>query len=138
MPPILSRAIFQLTLPVACFWVWRQESIILRTGVPLTSELAADARRLGVGSPERVRLSSVREVPAMNPLLRYIATRIGLCSPFIGGMSLRYGIFIRSDCWDQRQLVVHELAHTRQYEQFGGIRPFLKAYLYECLVEPGY
>jgi hypothetical protein len=25
-----------------------------------------------------------------------------------------------------------------QYERLGGIRPFLKLYLYECLVTPGY
>jgi len=35
-------------------------------------------------------------------------------------------------------LVVHELAHTWQYERLGGLRPFLKQYLYECLVAPGY
>jgi hypothetical protein len=53
-------------------------------------------------------------------------------------MSLRYGIFIRSDCWGDRQLVIHELAHTAQYERLGGIWPFLKLYLSECLVTPGY
>jgi len=48
-------------------------------------------------------------------------------------MTLRYGIFIRSDCWGDRRLVVHELAHTAQYERLGGIGAFLKAFLKECL-----
>ena len=29
--------------------------------------------------------------------------------------------------------MVHELAHTIQYERLGGIKPFLRAYLEECL-----
>ncbi len=48
-------------------------------------------------------------------------------------MALRYGIFIRSDCWGEHGLVAHELAHTAQYERLGGIRPFLRQYLLECL-----
>jgi hypothetical protein len=46
---------------------------------------------------------------------------------------LRYGIFVRSDCWGERALVAHELAHTAQYERLGGIRPFLRKYLQGCL-----
>ncbi|HEX4665027.1 MAG TPA: hypothetical protein VH207_00400 [Chthoniobacterales bacterium] len=40
---------------------------------------------------------------------------------------------MRSDCWRDRALVAHELAHTAQYERLGGIAPFLKQYLFECL-----
>jgi len=47
--------------------------------------------------------------------------------------NLRYGIFIRSDCWGERRLVVHELVHTWQYERLGGFRPFLQQYLHECI-----
>lgn len=135
---ILSRTTLQLVLPIACLWVKRQESAILKHGVPLTEGLMEDARRLGIQFPERVRLRVVDEVPAMHPLLRFAARRLGLCSPGTSGMSLRYGIFVRSDFWGDRSLVIHELAHTRQYERMGGIRPFLKQYLYECLVTPGY
>ena len=28
---------------------------------------------------------------------------------------------------------MHELAHTAQYERLGGILPFLREYLFECL-----
>ena len=41
--------------------------------------------------------------------------------------------FIHSDCWDQRRLVVHELAHTMPYERLGSIEAFLRQYLHECL-----
>jgi len=49
------------------------------------------------------------------------------------GLTLRYGIFIRSDCWGERRLVVHELVHTLQYERLGGFMPFLQQYLHECI-----
>jgi len=51
------------------------------------------------------------------------------------GITLHYGILIREDCWGDRRLVVHELAHVAQYERLGGIGPFLRAYLRECLLE---
>jgi hypothetical protein len=49
------------------------------------------------------------------------------------GLTLRYGIFIRADCWGERRLVVHELVHTLQYERLGGFMPFLQQYLHECI-----
>jgi hypothetical protein len=52
-------------------------------------------------------------------------------------MALRYGIFIRSDCWQMRRLIAHECVHTAQYERLGGIGQFLGCYLRECL-EVGY
>jgi hypothetical protein len=49
------------------------------------------------------------------------------------GLTARYGIFIREAYWGDRRLIAHELAHTAQYERLGGITPFLRAYLTECL-----
>lgn len=73
-----------------------------------------------------------------HPLLRGAAERAGLLSPFTAGLTLRYGIFIRSDCWGERRLVVHELAHVAQYERLGSFTAFLERYLEECLSPPGY
>ncbi len=56
-----------------------------------------------------------------------------LISPCTIGLTLRYSIFIRDDHWGQRRLVVHELAHTMQYERLGSIEAFLKQYLHECI-----
>jgi hypothetical protein len=73
----------------------------------------------------------------IHSVLRAAAEQVGLISPQTIGLTLRYGIFIRSDCWGDRRLVVHELAHVAQYERFGGFRPFLEQYLQEC-IDPGY
>ncbi len=136
---MIKRAMFKRLLPVACAWVEKQESIILRDGVPLTPSLMVDAQRVGVVTPERVRLRVVDEIPApLHGTLRKVAEKAGLISPLSMGMALRYGIFIRSDCWGDRSLVVHELVHTAQYERLGGIQPFLEEYLWECLTPPGY
>jgi hypothetical protein len=51
------------------------------------------------------------------------------------GLTLRYGILVRHDWWRDRRLVAHELAHVAQYERLGGIAPFLRVYLRECLIE---
>lgn len=111
----------------------------MRKGVPLTDSLLADARRIGVQRPERVRLRVVNQVPGGMPdWLRKALQPLGLCSPLTSGMSLRYGIFVRSDCWGDQRLVRHELVHTQQYERLGGFWPFLRSYLFECLAEPGY
>jgi hypothetical protein len=139
MPPAAARILITLLLPGACTWAIWQESVILKHGVPLTDSLLADARHLGVRHPERVRLRVVDAVPGGMPRwTRGLGGLVGLCSASTRGMALRYGIFIRSDHWGDRRLVRHELVHTHQYEQLGGIRPFLKLYFLECLVSPGY
>ncbi|HEX7860448.1 MAG TPA: hypothetical protein VF773_08995 [Verrucomicrobiae bacterium] len=125
---------FNLLLPQACAWAEEQERIIMREGVPLTTIQLADARRIGIAQPERVRLRVVEEIPSpTNPDLQAAAEMTGLISPLTIGLTLRYGIFIRSDHWGERRLVVHELVHTLQYERLGGFEPFLRQYLQECL-----
>jgi hypothetical protein len=139
MSPFLARVTVQALLPFACAWAKWQERRIRREGVPLPHMLLADARRLGVRRPERVRMLAVKLVPGGMPSwLRTIARPVRLLSPLTSGMSLRYGIFVRSDCWGDRRLLCHELVHTAQYERLGGFWPFLKLYLFECLGEPGY
>src|SRR5206468_3870873 len=122
MSPVLASATVQLILPLVSAWVKCQEASILRNGVPLTSSLQADASRLGIKHAQRVRLRAIDQVPGGMPRwLRALVTPLGLCSPLTSGMSLRYGIFIRSDAWGDRRLVRHELVHTLQYERLGGI-----------------
>lgn len=129
----------EMLLPLACGWAEDQERIILREGVALTLPQLDDAHRIGIKSPERVRLHVVAKIPSpLHPLLQEAAEATGLLSPLTVGMTLRYGIFIREDYWGERRLVVHELAHTLQYERLGGFRPFLKEYLHECITPPGY
>jgi hypothetical protein len=130
----LTREEFKVVLPLACAWAIEQESIILRDGVPLSPAQTADARSLDILHPEKVRLLRVARIPVPeNPALRDAASAIQLISPRTGGLTLRYGIFIRADLWDDRRLVFHELVHILQYERLGGFEVFLRQYLFECI-----
>jgi hypothetical protein len=42
------------------------------------------------------------------------------------------GIVLENGAYD-RELIVHELIHVQQYERFGGIGPFLEAYVPEVV-----
>jgi len=123
-----------MLLPLATKWAAAVEKRILREGVPLSEQEMGDARAMGVREPQRVRLLALAQVPApRNLTLRSAAAAIQFLTAETRGLALRYGIFVRSDCWGERALVAHELVHTAQYERLGGIRPFLRQYLHECL-----
>lgn len=105
----------------------------MHDGVPLNADQTADAVKIGVVNAERVRLMKVLTVPIPEQReLRGAAERLKFLSPRTRGLTLRYGIFIRADCWEDRQLVFHELVHTMQFERLGGFQQFLKPYLIEC------
>src|SRR5262245_46984280 len=136
---MIYRAALKFVMPLACAWAQKQESVIIQNGVALTPNQITDAKRIGIVAPERVRLRVVDQIPPpLHPVLRMAGRRIGLISNFTVGLTLRYGIFIRADHWGERRLLVHELAHTAQYERLGGFRPFLESYLLECITPPGY
>jgi hypothetical protein len=136
---IIKPQQFEMLLPLACAWAAEQERIILQSGVALTESQVGDARRVGVAKPERVRLLRVVQIPTpTQPALAAAAKATNLISPSTTGLTLRYGIFVRADCWGERSLVVHELVHTSQYERLGGFDGFLRPYLLECITSPGY
>jgi hypothetical protein len=125
---------FDKLLPLAVKWATAVEARILQEGIPLTQESLADARAIGLREPERVRLLALARVPMPDNLtLKAAAAAIQFLTPATRGLTLRYGIFIRQDIWGDRRLVAHELVHTAQYERLGGIEPFLRQYLLECL-----
>src|SRR5689334_22678889 len=129
---VLSQ--FERLLPLAVTWATEEEQTILREGAPLSEKEICDARAIGVQSPHRVRLLQVKMIPRpSHPELKAACDAIDFLTPATRGLTLGYGIFIRSDCWRDRLLVVHELAHVAQYERFGGILPFLRKYLFQCL-----
>lgn len=129
-----SLSVLDQLLPLACQWVERQELVAIKRGVPLDAAQIEEARKVGVQHPESVRLLRVAQVPMPDdPALRDAAREAGLVAEGAGGMALRYGIYLREDVWDDRQTLRHELAHTAQYERLGGLRPFLRQYLTECL-----
>jgi hypothetical protein len=125
---------FQFLLPLAVQWAERQEKRILEKGVPLTIQEAEDARAIGVKHYDRVRLLRVKTVlRPKDKALRAACEAIAFLTPTTRGLTLGHGIFIRADCWRDRDLIAHELVHTAQYERFGGIEAFLRQYLMECL-----
>ena len=131
---MITQEQFKMLLPLACAWAEEQEGIILRDGALLSPAQIADAKTIGVVHPERVRLLRVPSIPMpVHPVLRAAADATKLISPDTAGLTLRYGIFIRSDYWSARPLVFHELVHTSQYERLGGFQQFLQQYLYECI-----
>ncbi len=124
---------FSFLMPLACKWAEDQEQVILRNGDALSDVQLADARNVGVIHPERIRLLIVNQIPMPDhPALNAAATAIHLITPSTAGLTLRYGIYIRSDHRNNRQLITHELVHSAQYERLGGFLPFLQQYLYEC------
>lgn len=124
---------FSYLMPLACKWTEEQEQVILNNGDALSNIQLADARNVGVIHPERIRLLIVNQIPMPDhPALHAAATAIQLITPATTGLTLRYGIYIRSDHRKNRQLITHELVHTAQYERLGGFLPFLQQYLYEC------
>ena len=136
---IITPQQLEMLLPLACAWAVGQERAIVQSGVALSESQLADARRVGVAQPERVRLLRVAQIPVPTaPALAAAARATNLINALTHGLTFRYGIFIRADCWNQRPLVVHELVHTLQYERLGGFEGFLRPYLLECITPPGY
>jgi len=134
---ILLR-MFPALLPFAVRWVESVEAEILASGTALGEEGVKMVRELGVAHPEKIRFLKVDSVPLpTNPILRGAARTTGLISPHTVGMAFRYGIMIRSDWWESGDVQMHECVHTAQYERLGGVEPFLREYLRQCL-EIGY
>ena len=120
-------------LALAVDWAAEQEAKILREGKPLSANEIADAKAAGVQKPEAIRVLPVEEIPApQHPLLKAAMAGIQFLTGAPRGLTFRYGIFVRSDCQRDRQVVAHELAHASQYERLGGIVPFMRKYIFEC------
>ena len=125
---------FEVLLPLAMRWARRQERRITKDGVALTLEETNSARAVGVMQPQCVRLLCVKRVPWPGAsVLRAASETLGFQIGATCGLTLGYGIYIREDCWRQSRLIAHELVHVAQYERLGGIEPFLRQYLGECL-----
>lgn len=121
-------------LPIAAQWAAEQERQVLCEGVRLSETELADARFIGVRTPERVRLLRVETIPVPeHPMLRAAAASINFLTAAPSGLALEYGIFVRSDRWRERALIAHELVHTAQYQRLGGILPFLRTYIFQCV-----
>lgn len=133
--PALGKLLLAVVIPLAAKWVEREEKRILRDGVPLDRQGLLDAGRMGVCHPEKIRLMKVDHIPILNSRFMELLSRmIPAVSASTVGLSLGYGIYVRSGYWGNRQLVAHECVHTAQYERYASRSRFLREYFSQCLV----
>jgi hypothetical protein len=127
-----------LVLPIAHAWAEKQQIIILQEGTPLTESERADALWAGVAHPEKIRVVRAEIVPhPESEDLMFLARQMGLFGTESSGLAIGYGICLPPKVWENRYRLVHECVHVAQHEKYQGIRPFLNAYLREC-IDPGY
>jgi len=118
--------------PATARWAADHERHILTEGKPLDRDGLAFALELEISEPEGIRVLEVESVPlpAPRPLVS-LAARWGLPVFEPAGMALGRGIYLL----DARSRILrHELVHVAQHQQLGGIEPFLRRYLGECLI----
>ncbi|HRQ88275.1 MAG TPA: hypothetical protein PLA50_05720 [Bacteroidia bacterium] len=126
------------TLPLGTRWVRKQEAAILREGRPLRDWERLWAQNVGVRRPEEVRILPVPRVPTPGVgFLQMLNRLFGLLFEGPTGMAVNYGIYLEASQATNPSLLVHELTHVAQFERLGGVRPFLKEYLTQC-VRDGY
>ncbi|MCW1921610.1 hypothetical protein OKA05_03540 [Luteolibacter arcticus] len=131
LPLGLALTLASGVAPATTRWAQGQERRILKEGAPLGAEGLAFAAELKIERPEEVRVLEVKPIPLPfpRPLVR-LAGRWGqpLFEP--SGMALGKGIYILHG---NSRVLRHELVHVAQYQQMGGIGPFMQRYLVECL-----
>jgi hypothetical protein len=130
---------FERLVPDAVAWVKEMEKEILENGQVLSPARKKDAKEIGIDGVEDVRVVVRPNIPKPHhPELAALAHKTNLITERTGGMTFGHGIVLMTAYENDRSIIAHELVHVKQYEQFGGIEPFLRAYLPEVLLPPGY
>ena len=125
-------------MPKAIAWAKEQEDYILLNGRGLSDEEHKIAVKVGVIHPDKIRVCTVDQVPSPDDsMLAYLCEYTGLLGPDTVGLTLHYGIFVRSGYQESLSLLAHECRHVAQYEEHESIAAFLGVYLTEIL-EYGY
>ncbi len=123
--------------PLAIAWAEQHASKISFSGHPLSDTHLLLARKVGVASPEKIRLAFVQQLPLPDdPQLSQAAIQIGMLGPNMIGLTLGHSIYMcighQSDI-----LLRHECRHVHQYELAGSIAAYLPEYL-DQVVRFGY
>jgi hypothetical protein len=126
-------------VPLAVEWAERQEAAILRVGRGLDAAERRVAAAVGVRDLDGVRLLVVPRIPGPeHPLLANACAALGFLGPGTAGLTLGRGVYLQKAAFAlSRRLLPHELRHVAQYEEAGGIAPYLARYIPE-LLEHGY
>jgi len=121
---------YERLAPLAYQWAKTQEDFILQHGAPLGPRQLADARRVGVQDPERVRLLVVDRIPPPDDAeLADAARRAQIITDASKAVTIGHGIILRADRWQDRELILHALVHVAQCERSGGLEFFVEQYL---------
>jgi hypothetical protein len=127
---MIDQKDFDRLAPLAYEWARSQESYILAHGVPLRRDQVSDARRAGVHEPNRVRILVVDRIPLPDDKeLADAAQHAQIITDASRGVAIGYGIIIRADSWQNRELLLHQLVHIAQCERSGGLESFVNEYL---------
>ena len=127
---MIDQETFEHLAPLAYQWAKAQEELILSRGSSLGPKAAADARKVGVQDPARVRVLVVDRIPMPeNKELAEASRRSHIITDACRGVAIGYGIIIRADAWGDRELLVHQLVHVAQCERSGGLESFVREYL---------
>ncbi|MDX9973431.1 MAG: hypothetical protein RBU21_10640 [FCB group bacterium] len=117
--------------PRAQAWYTEQEALLLQQGRQLSPEEMEIARRVGVQTPEKVRVVVLKEFPFPgDPALAKELKSLGFGSPQVGGFTMGYAILEKPKFKKERWLLAHELGHVGQRERMG-TEAFVRRYLLE-------
>ena len=129
-PPELLAQVEPYIKP-AIEYAKENEKEALENGSELTANEKKLARKIGIKNVDKIRVMYVNEFPfPKDKHLAELARSIGFDSPFMGGFTFGYGVYIRNG---EEQLLAHELIHVRQYENMG-IDAFMTRYMLELAV----
>ena len=132
MPPDLQAKLPEL-LPKVNAWVQTLIARIEREGTPISEELQALARRLGVRQAEAIRLLEVEHLPPPeDPELCRICFASGMLGANMTGLTLGYHILVVRGCAHPRFLA-HDFRHVYQFEEAGSLENFLSIYASQVL-----
>ena len=115
-------------------WLHWHELVIRSKGETLTPHLLDWAEEVGITSPESIRILERDIIPLPAPMfVRNLIQKLGFPAATVGGLCLRHGIYLAKGTRQRTEVLKHELIHTRQYQELGGIFPFLTLYLFQSL-----
>ncbi len=111
-------------------WALEQEAFVMKLGAPLSASQTADAQRVGVKDPQRIRVLPVDRMPMpTNPELSEAARRAQIITDASAAVTLGHAIMVRVDRWRDRELLLHQFVHVAQCERCGGLEAFVAEYL---------
>jgi hypothetical protein len=127
---MIDQEKFERLALLAYQWAKNQEGYILQHGTPLAPHQLADAGLAGVQAPSRVRVLVADRIPLPDDNeLANAARRAQIITDASRGVAIGYGIIIRADSWQNRELLLHQLVHVAQFERSGGLESFVGEYL---------